>query len=72
MADEPMGALDVATGRRVLELLQQTNRSGLGVIMVTHNRAAADVADPIIQMRDGAIVEQRRNSAPAEASSVRW
>ncbi len=72
LADEPMGAIDVATGRRVLELLQQTNRSGLGVIMVTHNRAAADVADRIIEMRDGAIVEQRRNSAPAEASSVRW
>ncbi len=58
LADEPMGALDVATGRRVLELLQETNRSGLGVIMVTHNRAAADVADRVIYMRDGAIVER--------------
>jgi putative ABC transport system ATP-binding protein len=72
LADEPMGALDVATGRRVLELLQETNRSGLGVIMVTHNRAAADVADRIIQVRDGAIVEEHRNAAPAEATSVRW
>ncbi|EUA92419.1 ABC transporter, ATP-binding domain protein [Mycobacterium ulcerans str. Harvey] len=36
---------------------------------MTHNRAAADVADPIIQMRDGAIVEQRRNSArPRQAA----
>jgi putative ABC transport system permease protein len=39
-----MGALDVAAGRRVLQLLQGTNRSGLGLIMVTHNRAAAHVA----------------------------
>ena len=72
LADEPMGALDVETGRRVLELLQDTNRSGLGVVMVTHNRAAAAVADRVIHMRDGAIVEEQRNTAPAEAASVRW
>lgn len=72
LADEPMGALDVATGKRVLELLQETNRSGLGVIMVTHNRTAADIADRIIVMRDGAIVEDRRNAVPADAASVHW
>ena len=44
LADEPAGALDVATGRRVLELLQQTSRAGRGVIMVTHNEATAEIA----------------------------
>src|SRR4029077_9316781 len=44
LADEPAGALDVATGRRVLELLQQTRRAGRGVIMVTHNEAPAEIA----------------------------
>ncbi len=72
LADEPMGALDVATGRRVLELLQETNRSGRGVIMVTHNKAAADVAHRVIHMRDGAIVQDHRNEAPAEAATIQW
>ena len=56
--DEPLGARDVYTGRRVLQLLQEANRSGLGVVMVTLNRSAAAVADRVIHMRDGAIVEE--------------
>jgi putative ABC transport system ATP-binding protein len=73
LADEPAGALDVATGRRVLKLLQQTSRaSGCGVIMVTHNEAAAEVADCVMRMRDGAIVSADRNTSPADAATIRW
>jgi len=73
LADEPAGALDVATGRRVLELLQQTGRAtGCGVIMVTHNEATAEVADHVVRMRDGAIVSTDRNSSPADAATLRW
>jgi putative ABC transport system ATP-binding protein len=73
LADEPAGALDVATGRRVLELLQQTSRAtGCGVIMVTHNEATAEIADHVIRMRDGAITSTDRNTSPADATSVRW
>jgi putative ABC transport system ATP-binding protein len=73
LADEPAGALDVATGRRVLELLQQTSRrTGCGVIMVTHNEATADVADHVVRMRDGAIVSTDRNASPADAATIRW
>jgi putative ABC transport system ATP-binding protein len=72
LADEPVGALDVATGREVLELLQQTSRTGRGVIMVTHNEATAEIADHVMRMRDGAIVSANRNSAPAEATTVHW
>src|SRR6516164_647010 len=73
LADEPAGALDVATGRRVLELLQQTSRAtGCGVIMVTHNEATAEVADHVVRMRDGAIVSTDRNSSPADAATLRW
>ncbi|MGB0972778.1 MAG: ABC transporter ATP-binding protein, partial [Mycobacterium sp.] len=73
LADEPMGALDVTTGQRVLGLLQQANRSdGRGVIMVTHNKVAAEVADRVVHMRDGVIVDDRRNQNPAEAADVRW
>ena len=72
LADEPAGALDVATGRRVLELLQRTSRAGRGVIVVTHNEAVADVADHVIRMRDGAIVSADRNALPADAATIRW
>ncbi|HZQ32612.1 MAG TPA: ABC transporter ATP-binding protein [Mycobacterium sp.] len=72
LADEPAGALDIATGRRVLELLQEVSRAGRGVVMVTHNEAAAEIADHIIQMRDGAVVSTDRNSVPADASTIRW
>jgi putative ABC transport system ATP-binding protein len=73
LADEPAGALDVATGRRVLELLQQTSRAtGCGVIMVTHNEATAEVADHVVRMRDGAIVSVDRNTSPADAATIHW
>jgi putative ABC transport system ATP-binding protein len=73
LADEPAGALDVATGRRVLELLQQTSRdTGCGVIMVTHNEATAEIADHVVRMSDGAIVSADRNASPADAATIRW
>ncbi len=73
LADEPAGALDVATGCRVLELLQQTSRAtGCGVIMVTHNEATAEIADHVVRMRDGAIVSADRNASPADAATIRW
>ncbi|MBV8929036.1 MAG: ABC transporter ATP-binding protein [Mycobacteriaceae bacterium] len=72
LADEPAGALDVATGRRVLELLQQAGRAGRGVIMVTHNEAAAEIADHVMRMRDGAIVSAEHNAVPADAATIRW
>jgi putative ABC transport system ATP-binding protein len=72
LADEPVGALDVATGRSVLELLQQTSRAGRGVIMVTHNEATAEIADRVMRMRDGAIVSEDRNTMPADAATIRW
>jgi putative ABC transport system ATP-binding protein len=72
LADEPAGALDVATGRRVLELLQQTSRAGRGVIMVTHNEATAEIADHVVRMRDGAIVAADRNTQPADAATIQW
>jgi putative ABC transport system ATP-binding protein len=72
LADEPAGALDVATGRRVLELLQQTSRAGRGVIMVTHNEATAEIADHVVRMRDGAIVAADRNTLPTDATTIQW
>ncbi len=72
LADEPTGALDVATGRGVLELLQRTSRWGRGVVMVTHNEAAAQIADRVVRMRDGRIVADDTNSRPVDAATLRW
>ncbi|WP_433713950.1 ABC transporter ATP-binding protein [Nocardia sp. CA-084685] len=72
LADEPTGALDVATGRGVLELLQQTSRAGRGVVMVTHNEVAAAIADRVVRMRDGRIIASEINAEPADAATIRW
>ncbi|MCP9619454.1 ABC transporter ATP-binding protein [Nocardia otitidiscaviarum] len=72
LADEPTGALDVATGREVLAVLQETSRAGRGVVMVTHNEAAAAIADRIVRMRDGRVVASDPNPEPADAATIRW
>ncbi|MFI9415210.1 ABC transporter ATP-binding protein [Nocardia gamkensis] len=72
LADEPTGALDVATGRSVLELLQRTSRAGQGIVMVTHNEVVAEMADRVIRMSDGRIVGCDVNDRPADAAHIRW
>lgn len=72
LADEPTGALDQTTGKSVLKLLQETNRQGRTVLMVTHNAAVAAIAHRVITMRDGAVQSVERNAAPADAVSVGW
>ena len=54
--DEPTGALDQKTGREVLELLKEINKSGKTVIIVTHDEGIAKVTDRIITISDGKIV----------------
>ncbi|HEX9077483.1 MAG TPA: ABC transporter ATP-binding protein [Anaerolineae bacterium] len=57
LADEPTGNLDTDTGKRVLELLVELNRTGKTVILVTHEEALARAAKRMIRVRDGQIVE---------------
>jgi putative ABC transport system ATP-binding protein len=57
MADEPTGALDSHTGREVLEFLQQLNREGSTVILITHDNGIAATARRIVRLADGKIVE---------------
>ena len=60
MADEPTGALDSKTGREILAFLQQLNRLGTTVILITHDNSIAETAKRIIRIADGKIVEDRR------------
>ena len=59
MADEPTGALDSKTGREVLAFLQQLNREGSTIILITHDNGIAATARRIVRVSDGRIVEDR-------------
>ena len=59
MADEPTGALDSQTGREVLDFLQELNREGTTVILITHDNGIAATARRVIRLTDGKIVEDR-------------
>ncbi|WP_325247948.1 ABC transporter ATP-binding protein [Dysosmobacter sp.] len=60
MADEPTGALDSHTGQEVLRFLQQLNKEGSTVILITHDNGIAATARRCVRLQDGKIVEDRQ------------
>jgi len=56
LADEPTGNLDTKTGEEILQILQQLNREGCTVVLVTHERYLAESACRIVQLKDGLII----------------
>jgi putative ABC transport system ATP-binding protein len=73
LCDEPTGALDYATGKIVLEVLERVNRE-LGTItaVITHNAAIAGMADRVIHISSGAITEVLRNEVKVKPSEISW
>jgi putative ABC transport system ATP-binding protein len=61
LADEPTGALESHSGRAILTLFQDLNRSGVTLIIVTHDRSVAGFAKRIVRVRDGRVVSDRTN-----------
>ena len=57
MADEPTGALDSKTGLEVLKFLQQLNKEGSTVILITHDNGIAATARRCVRLADGKIIE---------------
>jgi len=73
LCDEPTGALDFTTGKIVLEVLERINRElGTIVAVITHNAAIAAMADRVIRIRSGEIVEERRNATKATPAELSW
>ena len=73
LADEPTGNLDFRTGITVLEVLREINRSdGLGMLLVTHNEAISQMADTVVRLRSGQVVDVQENESPLPASKIRW
>ena len=60
MADEPTGALDSKTGLEVLGFLQQLNKEGTTVILITHDNSIAATARRVVRLTDGKIVEDKQ------------
>lgn len=73
LGDEPTGALDYETGIQILGLLREINVSyGTTVVIITHNAAIADMADRVIRLRSGRIVEDWNNLEPMPAERIVW
>ena len=65
LADEPTGNLDTVTGQQVIQLLVDVNRvHGRTLVLVTHDPDLAALADEVIGLRDGAVVDRREHSRP--------
>ncbi len=73
LCDEPTGALDLQTGRNILELLRTTTAgANRTVFLVTHNSTIAEMADRVIRLRDGKIVGDERNASPVAPGDLSW
>ena len=73
LCDEPTGALDYKTGKQILKLLHRTCReTGMTVVVITHNQALANMADRIITMRSGKVVQIAVNDHPVPVDLLEW
>jgi putative ABC transport system ATP-binding protein len=73
LCDEPTGNLDVDMGVHVLQTMRDLNeREGTNVVLVTHNTAIAAMADRVVRLRDGTVVESTVNEKPTDPTQITW
>ncbi len=73
LCDEPTGALDYQTGKAILQLLQDTcRRTGMTVIIITHNGALTAMADRVIKVKNGTVSSVRINEQPQDIAEIEW
>jgi putative ABC transport system ATP-binding protein len=73
LCDEPTGDLDFDTGKNVLSAMREINRDRhKTVLLVTHNTAIGDIADRVVRMRSGELVEITENASPIDPQNLRW
>lgn len=73
LCDEPTGALDYQTGKAILQLLQDTGRrTGMTVIIITHNGALTAMADRVIRVKNGTVASVTKNENPQNISEIEW
>ena len=73
LCDEPTGALDYQTGKALLQLLQDTGRrTGMTIIIITHNGALTAMADRVIRVKNGTVASVTKNEHPQNISEIEW
>ena len=73
LCDEPTGALDYNTGKAVLKLLRDTcKKTGMTVIVITHNQALTAMADRVLKIKNGKVEDIGTNDSPADAMDLEW
>ena len=73
LCDEPTGALDYATGKAILRLLQDTARKrNMTVVLITHNSALTAMADRVVRIRNGAVASVEMNASPMPVDEIEW
>jgi putative ABC transport system ATP-binding protein len=73
LCDEPTGALDYDTGKVVLAAIKRINEElGTTTVVITHNAAIAGMADRVLRMGGGRIVEEQRNARRLSPEELRW
>lgn len=73
LCDEPTGALDYTTGKSVLKLLQDTcHKTGMTVIVITHNQAITPIADRVIKMKNSKVESMIKNSNIVPVDRIEW
>lgn len=73
LCDEPTGALDYETGKRILKLLQDLCKNqNKTVIIVSHNSALKDMADKVVRLKNGKAVDVFINEKPKSIEEIEW
>lgn len=73
LCDEPTGALDIETGKSVLKLLKDlVVKESKTVVIVTHNQAIKEMADHVLYIKNGTIVNEEYNENPKNVEDIVW
>ena len=73
LCDEPTGALDYQTGKAILKLLQDTGRkTGMTVVIITHNSALTAMADRVIRVKNGTVCGIETDEHPMDIAEIEW
>ena len=73
LCDEPTGALDYNTGKHILKLLKDSSRkTGKTVVVITHNQAIAQMADRVLNIKNGQIISCKKNEHPLPIEEIEW
>ena len=72
LCDEPTGALDDASGKAVLKLLEEIHEEGKTIVLVTHTKEIAQMANRIVVMKNGKVISDKPNKNIVKAEEVEW